>query len=184
MKNNLVQLELNETLAFKFISLGIKDDIKFYIFNTKTNKFFELSSSQLQLIQNAHPKKIILALEESNFAGLYNGGLIDIAHSQLIHHSSLWLDEKIREKYLKKFNGEFECLDDINLTQSKYWNHLSHLTKKAIKEYPKWKKSRASKRKHFKTSELGDWLKLLGAKTTREAEAIKKTLSDFFEELQ
>lgn len=180
--DNLEPLDVNEILANKFIQLGIKGSIDFYIFNTKENQYIKLTRSQLQTIQSEHPRKIIILLEKSNITCIYKGNFIDIAHKQIINHSSLWLDPKQRDKHLKKFNGEFECLDEIDLTKSQYWNYLNRLIAKAIKEYPQWRNSRTSKNKRFKTSELAEWLKSIGA-NTREVEIIKKILPDFFEEL-
>lgn len=178
----MIQLEVNEELGFKFLGIGIKGDIQFKIFNTKEDEYYGLSRSQLQIIQNAHPHKVKIDLEPFDWA-IYKG-IKQISHSQNISHKDLWLDNKLLQKYFKKFNGEFDSTTDVDLTKSNYWNYISQLAVKAIKEYPLWKKSRKSNKKILKTTDLADWLKNLGAKTTREIEAIQKIMSDFYEELQ
>jgi len=52
---------------------------------------------------------------------------------------------------------------------------------KAISEYPSWKKTQ---QKVQKTANLIDWLRTSIGADNREAEVLKKLLSDFFNELR
>lgn len=71
--------------------------------------------------------------------------------------------------------------NDVVLTNSQYWIQLSKLASQAIKEYPNWKESQ---RKIQKTGNLQDWLTKTINVDNREAEIIKKVLSDLFQELR
>ena len=78
--------------------------------------------------------------------------------------------------YLK--NGATPTQED-KLKTSPYWRDLTQLASQAIQKYPEWKKSQ---RKIQITGNFMEWLNNLGA-NTREADIIKKILSDFYEEL-
>lgn len=67
-----------------------------------------------------------------------------------------------------------------SIDESSYWNHLCQLTEKAINKYPAWS---SSQNKVQKTENLMVWLKDTIKSNTREAEIIKKVLTDLFEEL-
>lgn len=68
-----------------------------------------------------------------------------------------------------------------SVIDSEYWRTLEQLAEKAISEFPEWKKTQ---RQVQKTGNLMDWLTNLIGADNREAEILKKTLSDIFEELQ
>jgi hypothetical protein len=64
------------------------------------------------------------------------------------------------------------------VTSSQSWQKLQELAEKAIEQYPNWKQDQI---KVQRTGNLHDWLlKNIGA-NTREAEFIKKILSDIYE---
>ena len=67
------------------------------------------------------------------------------------------------------------------IIQSEYWERLTNMASKAVDGFPAWKKTQ---RQVQKTGNLMDWLtNSLGA-DNREAEILKKVLSDFFNELR
>ncbi len=67
------------------------------------------------------------------------------------------------------------------LVANHYWMELTSLATKAINEYPSWKNNQ---RKIQKTGNLQDWLVDDCKASNREAEIIKKILSDKFQELR
>lgn len=67
------------------------------------------------------------------------------------------------------------------LAGSAYWGKLSSMATKAVSEYPSWKETQ---RQVQKTANLIDWLRTSIGADNREAEILKKTLSDFFNELR
>jgi hypothetical protein len=67
------------------------------------------------------------------------------------------------------------------LSKSEYWQRLQAMAVKAIKEYPDWRRTQP---RIQKSGSLQDWLKDRIGANTREAEILKKVLSDFFEELR
>ncbi|MFK5915590.1 MAG: hypothetical protein QM484_14585 [Woeseiaceae bacterium] len=69
-----------------------------------------------------------------------------------------------------------------DLSNSASWVELNHLVEIAVKEYPNW---RSNQRKVQKSGNLQEWLTSsdIGA-SNREAELIKKIMSDFFQELR
>jgi len=67
------------------------------------------------------------------------------------------------------------------LLQSDYWLELEERAVRAVSDFPSWS---ATQRKIQKTGNLQDWLtKTIGA-DNREAEILKKILSDIFQELR
>jgi hypothetical protein len=78
-------------------------------------------------------------------------------------------------------DGELQPLSDTDLSYSTYWNKLQGLSKLAIREYPGWRKTVKGVQK---TGNLQEWLTSVVGADNREAEIIKKVLSDFFPELQ
>ncbi len=65
--DNLMQIEHDILKARDLIGRGILGEISFHIMNSKTDGFQLLTPGQLQKIQNAHPKKVSLNLEPSNY---------------------------------------------------------------------------------------------------------------------
>lgn len=66
------------------------------------------------------------------------------------------------------------------VTQSPYWRNLENLAEKAIRDYPIWK---LSQRKIQKTGNLQYWLVNDIGCDNREAEILKRVLSEIFNEL-
>lgn len=71
--------------------------------------------------------------------------------------------------------------NDAALINSQYWSQLNKLASLAINEYPKWKEKQ---RRVQKSGNLQEWLTKTVQADNREAEIIKKILSDFFQELR
>jgi hypothetical protein len=85
------------------------------------------------------------------------------------------------QKLVNQYNPTTEQTDNSALSNSLYWNELSNLVSKAINAYPSWKEGQ---RKIQKSGNLQDWLTSVIKADNREAEIIKKILSDFFQELR
>lgn len=183
MINNLVQLNVTEEEARIIIGHGISGHAKFYIMNCKDSKFHELTAGELQNIQSNHPKKTRIYLEP--FTPVIYKGFQNSAKDQSTNYLDLWVDENDLKNILKSMRGNVTANKEIDLSDSIYWNKLENMTKRAIQEYPLWKLSRNTDRKIQKTQDLKDWLvsAAIGA-DSREAEIIKKTLSDYFNELK
>lgn len=71
--------------------------------------------------------------------------------------------------------------DDTHLSNSQSWIKFHQLVTSAVDEYPAWK---SSQRKVQKSGNLQEWLTGTIGASNREAELIKKFLSDFFQELR
>lgn len=82
---------------------------------------------------------------------------------------------------VEKFTPPTETTDNPSLSNSLYWNNLNKLIRIAVNEYPNWKKTQ---KRIQKTGNLQDWLTSTVKVDNREAEIIKKILSDFFQELR
>jgi hypothetical protein len=89
------------------------------------------------------------------------------------------LAAKLGEKPRFLFREHRQLSD--TLSRSDYWQRLQAMAVKAVAEFPDWKRSQ---RKIQKSGSLQDWLTGNIGANTREAEILKKVLSDFFEELQ
>lgn len=81
---------------------------------------------------------------------------------------------------LGRRNDTADAISDENLSKSAYWNKLIDLVTKAVNEYKPWKKTQ---RRIQKTGNLNDWLKNTIGADSREAEIIKKVLTDEFNDL-
>ena len=81
---------------------------------------------------------------------------------------------------LSQFNGVGKDKDYSMLAKNHYWDKLMNLAKKVINEYPSWKNNQ---RKVQKTGNLQDWLVNDCNANNREAEILKKILSEEFPEL-
>jgi hypothetical protein len=82
-------------------------------------------------------------------------------------------------KELQKYTSSKN--DKSQLTDSSYWEKLLTMASNAVSEYPEWKKTQHQVQK---TANLMDWLKNSIGADNREAEILKKVLSDFFNELR
>lgn len=80
----------------------------------------------------------------------------------------------------KSFNVNQDAADCV-LSSSKYWSEFSRLANLAVDQYPDWK---ANKIKVQKSGNLQEWLTDVIGANNREAEVIKKILSDFHQELR
>jgi len=67
------------------------------------------------------------------------------------------------------------------LASSEYWNRLETIAAKTIKQFPAWRDSQS---KIQKSGNLQHWLTATIGADTREAEILKKILSDSFKGLQ
>lgn len=81
---------------------------------------------------------------------------------------------------LSEFEGVGKNKDYSVLVKNYYWDKLTNLAIKVINEYPSWKNNQ---RKVQKTGNLQDWLINDCNADTREAEILKKILSEEFPEL-
>lgn len=72
--------------------------------------------------------------------------------------------------------------EDIDLMKSDYFQSLVVKAKKTIKEYPQWRKN--LKEKVQKSGNLQEWIIKTCGSDNREAEILKKILSDLFVDLQ
>jgi hypothetical protein len=77
---------------------------------------------------------------------------------------------------------DYTINEELDLTKSPHWIDFKNKVHIAISQYPTWKKSLT--RKFNKTNALTDWVQETTKANTREAELIKKILSDFYKELQ
>lgn len=85
------------------------------------------------------------------------------------------------KQLVEQFHLSTNTSNPSALASSPYWHELTTLANLAIKDYPSWK---ASQRKIQKTGNLQEWLTNTIKADNREAEIIKKILSDFFQELR
>lgn len=100
--------------------------------------------------------------------------------------------DKLKEQYdelQSRNNSLISRLNQIEVTnkqegsllsQNTYWNRFEQLANTAIANYPAWRKTQ---RKVQKTGNLSHWLVQTIGADTREAEILKKILSDVYEEL-
>lgn len=100
------------------------------------------------------------------------------------------LQEKVRtteserdslKELVSKISPSIENDDNSALLNSQYWSELSKLASLAINDYPGW---REKQRKVQKSGNLQEWLTQDIHADNREAEIIKKVLSDLFKELR
>ena len=94
---------------------------------------------------------------------------------------ALEVERDLLKKQLEGISLPTKDTDNTALLNSEYWGKLSGLTSHAIQAYPAWK---ANQRKIQKTGNLQGWLTAVIKADNREAEIIKKILSDFFQELR
>jgi hypothetical protein len=103
-------------------------------------------------------------------------------------YTQLRNEKTIVENELKEVKKQLSGCDHIKaiknsdeLSTNDYWIKLMRLATKAINEYPIW---RGKQRKVQKAGNLQDWLVNDCHASTREAEILKKILSDKFQELR
>jgi len=103
-------------------------------------------------------------------------------------YTQLRNEKTIVENELEEVKKQLSGCDHIKaiknsdeLSTNDYWIKLMRLATKAINEYPIW---RGKQRKVQKTGNLQDWLVNDCNASTREAEILKKILSDKFQELR
>lgn len=72
-------------------------------------------------------------------------------------------------------------VEDNDLTNSVSWVEFNRLVSTAVNEYPAWSRGQ---RKVQKSGNLQEWLTGIIGASNREAELIKKIMSDFFQELR
>jgi hypothetical protein len=84
------------------------------------------------------------------------------------------------KKQLPVIEGLEEHQDSNVLSKNEYWKKLSNLATQVINEYPAWKNNQ---RKIQKSGNLQDWLVNECKASNREAELLKKILSEEFLEL-
>ena len=70
---------------------------------------------------------------------------------------------------------------DKTLSDSEYWVELSQRASSAVKEYPAWSETQRTVQK---SGNLQEWLTKNIGTNNREAEIVKKVLSDFYKELR
>jgi hypothetical protein len=70
---------------------------------------------------------------------------------------------------------------ESSLADTPYWKRLHEMAQKALNEFPEW---RSGQRKVQKSANLVDWLRSAIGADNREAEILKKVLSDYFQELR
>lgn len=80
---------------------------------------------------------------------------------------------------LKKYTPPSD--EKSKLKESAYWERFTNMAVDSVREYPVWKRTQ---RQVQKTANLVDWLKKSVGADNREAEILKKVLSDFFNELR
>ena len=88
-------------------------------------------------------------------------------------------------KLLKQSTQKFSALNSgataRDLSNSESWVDFNRLVDKAVNEYPDWKSNQT---KIQKSGNLQEWLTGVVGASNREAELIKKIMSDFFQELR
>lgn len=94
-------------------------------------------------------------------------------YRQLLEEHTQLLESQIQNNSANK--------DKTSIIKSSYWRRLEAMALEAIDEYPSWKRQQ---RKVQKTGNLQDWLTETIGADNREAEIIKKVLSDCFEDLK
>jgi len=103
-------------------------------------------------------------------------------------YTGLRNEKTIVENELEEVKKQLSAFDHIKATKNSdelsangYWIELTSLATKAINEYPIWKDKQI---KIQKTGNLQDWLVNDCKASNREAEILKKILSDKFQELR
>ncbi len=112
------------------------------------------------------------------------GGVVIADWEDLYHKCKEQFARLERENaQLRVEAGQAKTASDIeqSLRKSDYWRHSEQMAQQAIAQYAVWRKTVV---KVQKTSNLQEWLtKTIGA-DNREAEFLKKVLSDFFPQLK
>lgn len=183
-KANFDDFKISEEDAKKIIRLGLKGELEFEVMNNQQSSYQVLDERQLNEVYSNHPTRKKIRLKD----GSYNSKTHryeSIRYEQSINYKDLWFDADKFKALLEEhsltlsLNSVITLSPEAKLKESPYWNSLKRLTIQAMQLYPEWSKTQ---RRIKITENLIDWLKGLGA-NTREADIIKKTLSDFYEEL-
>jgi hypothetical protein len=100
-----------------------------------------------------------------------------------LRNEKLTVENELEEvkKQLSMCNHIKTPKNSDELSANGYWIELTNLATKAINEYPIWK---SKQRRVQKTGNLQDWLVNDCNASNREAEILKKILSDKFQELR
>lgn len=179
---NFDDFGVTENEAKKFIRLGIRGELEFEIMNNQTSQFQILNQRQLTEIYNNHPYKKEIRLTDCIYDPQING--FAFSYEQKANYETLWFDPIKFKSLLNKFHPPSENIVELTpeetLKGSPYWQELTKIAYKAIQKYPEWKKSQ---KKVQITANLNEWIKEFGI-NTREADVVKKILSDFYEELR
>ena len=100
---------------------------------------------------------------------------------QLSHTARLEMKKKRLKNKLRGVSLPNKASNHSSLSNSVYWSKLDGLANHAVEAYPSWKNNQ---RVVQKTGNLQVWLTTVINADNREAEIIKKILSDFFQELR
>jgi hypothetical protein len=98
-----------------------------------------------------------------------------------VENEALKAENVSLKKQLEGISLPNKVTDTTALLNSEYWGKFSGLTIHAIQAYPDWA---ANQRIIQKSGNLQDWLTTVIKTDHREAEIIKKILSDLFPELR
>lgn len=113
---NLIQFSLEESSAGKIISHSIVKKSPVFIINSKTDSFQILTLGQLQKIQNAHPKKVLIHLEKFN-GYFHQGTILNLNHEQTINCFDLWFQKNFYDDFLAINKS---CLLDVESDDPNY----------------------------------------------------------------
>lgn len=167
--NNCELLE-NENEAEEAIILAIKNQIQLFVIN-KNGCLQPLTVTQLEAIRSASPRKTSIVLQSH-----HTGIPLD---QKNVNYQDLWIEKSSKEKISKI--EDIKINEELDLRKSAYFKWFEETAKKMIKEYPGWRKTCNTKVK--KTAGIPEWLKKTFNVKDREAEILKKILSDFFPDL-
>lgn len=180
---NFEDFNITEAEAKKFIRLGIGGELQFEVMDNQASQYRLLNERQLNELYSNHPEKKPIRLADNEYnTSLYR--IEKVGYEQPINYQDIWFDrskfELILVKYPDLSKHKDQLVTEESLHTSSYWRYFTKLTLQAIQKYPEWKKNQD---KIQITGNVAEWLKSLGI-NSREADVIKKTLSDFFEELK
>ncbi|KTC87021.1 hypothetical protein [Legionella brunensis] len=179
---NFDDFNISEAEAKKFIQLGIKGELQFEVMNNQQSHYQVLNERQLNEILSNHPEKKEVRLTDGHY-NPQRHNFDSFSYEQRINYENMWFDAVKFKAILGKYphylkNGVAPTQED-KLQTSPYFREFTKRASKAIQEYPEWKKNQ---RKIQVTGNFMEWLNERSA-NTREADVIKKILSDFYKEL-
>ena len=91
------------------------------------------------------------------------------------------LKARVEKNKAARYRANETKSNDSKIFESQYWEHLNNLAERSISDYPSWRKTQ---RRIQKTGNLQEWLTQTIGADNREAEILKKVLSDFFQDLR